>query len=187
MSFKTKALGLLAGSALMLSVASGATADDATGTASVTLSENPSAVGCTGTISIDSFNNATWNPTEERYEFDQSLQGEPTRAQAALYVIPEYKEKFPGDTSNCDAQIRRSDFKDDSTGATIPSNAIELRVTVGTSGSVGINVGTDTPLFSDREPSISSLHYLLVNVSGVTAAPGSYSSTLTVTITEHEE
>ena len=36
MSFKTKALGLLAGSALMLSVAGGATADDATGTASVT-------------------------------------------------------------------------------------------------------------------------------------------------------
>ncbi len=64
MTFKTKAIGLLAGSALLLSVVSGALANDAT----VTLEDNPDAsAGCHASIMSGSFDLGTWQWSSSGY------------------------------------------------------------------------------------------------------------------------
>lgn len=186
MKLKTRAIGLLAAAGLALSLAGPAAAEEATGTASVTLGENQSAVSCTATLSGGDFGNATWNAETNRYEFDDGgFGGTASIGDSTLTVVLDYIGAFPGDTANCDAQITRTDFKDTS-GAAISNNTFSLSFSAPNTTYI-INVGTNAPLFSNVDPSVDQNVPLRLNLSNVTAAPESYSSTLTVTLTDHDE
>lgn len=186
MTFKTKAIGLLAGSALLLSVVSGATAEEATGSASVTLGANDAAVGCTATLSNGDFGNATWNAATNQYEFDDGGHGgEPFFGDATLTVNLTYDGTNPSDTSTCDAMIRGTDFVTDPPGGnTIPVGNMWCQC----SGNNWVMSTADKSLFTGVDPAGANPEVgLILTLANVTSPPDSYTSTLTVTITDHEE
>ena len=165
MSFKTKALGMLAGSALMLSVATGAMAEEVT----VTLEEKPNVQGCVFT-SIELPNlETTWDGS--RYTDPNLKYG---------YVTLGFDSAFPGETGTCALRVWGTAFEgqNDSTETFGIS-----RLIFGGFYSVSGDSDNPTLFYSSANPGSTVSVPLTLNLEGVTVPPDDYVSTLTFTIT----
>lgn len=170
MTFKTKAIGLLAGSALALSLATGAIAQTES-TATVTLAEKQNAQGCTLVSVTMPALESTWNGS--------SYTDPPT---AWAYTTLGFDPAAPGETGTCDVSVWGTDFE----GQTDSTNSFGVnRLMIG-----GYTVSGDSTqparYLANWPAGGTPQSQVALDLSDVTVPPDEYVSTLTFTITNHE-